>query len=1647
MSSSVNVGSLFSVLEIKDSYSAVFEKFKASAIAIEARLKKLEDSTSRTDRETRKSKETVDKIEQSYRKVAASLDPVVANTQKFEKAEAALNAALKTGIITQAQHSAQLDKAKEKYLSANAHTLTWREEIHNLSGKISNLSGLLGPFGSSIDNIVASVSAIAGSTALAGEAMLTFGAITTAVTATLTKAATAIKVFFATNSVAIKEFLVSMAPIAAAMASLAAALGVAYGGFVLISKGIEFVNDAVQTGLKTQLIIEKLNSALAANGSASGLSARKMVEYAESLELVTGKSKEEIVAAETILSRFDSLGREAFPKALDATLAYAKATGITADAAANKLGPAFEGSTRSLNALKDAGIVFTAGQRKTLTQMVETGKTVEYQALLFDILKEKVGQVGKEYDNNLTRQAARAKIVLEDFGEGIATEVIPALEDLVSGLVEAAGGWDKLKYVVASAGREIGDIIRKTIYGVMISYHEWQSGSDQLSATVLSTLSRIAGGFADFAPLAAFVPGMQGLAHLADEARGASERLGDAALKAGMSAAQHEVKIVSLTQKLVGHRTALEGDSEAHVKLGSSIDDVGAANKRQKDVMDSVIPSIEDMQRKVINLRAAYAAILISTKAYNAEILRQKVVDAILKEENKLRALGATLTGKQRDAIAAAVIEEEELNKQIKTTIDLNQKLLDVVLRATENISGRGFAADFKRFTDNAHVGMELVAKDVEEMLGGLSKIKDIDLDLEFNSRLLEVAPHLRELEADYLSFLENIGSGFEQAGENAITAGERILTTIGIRFGQTADDIRAKLQLFSDQNLAVSYKDSLAPVSSLKTLRETLDRLRTTTDKTGKTLLSAAEAQKIYTKALANVVVETLGAASNLVTQIGEITKSKGLIKAGGILGAAGGAVGASNSYSQNPSAMAAMGAVGAWLSLFVSIADAFTKKGGLHFGAEIGSVGGGNLDVVNQFTYVKGGLFEAQKAAKEIADTIENIVQSFGGQLQGIEKLWISQTATGWAVTLGDGMRRYFETFQDAVAFAAHKAISTADITGVSEEILKAFRETTFRTLEDLQDFSNYAREYTSYGASELTGSLRGLTDWFVESARKAHEYGLSISKVSEEFGRRSQAWRDQVLGIVKSPQEQIHQNVVDFNNWVTQQRMSAQIQIDAASAQMAAAKIQMAAAWADLKASGNDKDPVMVELFLEAQRLFKDAGARLDMWTKALQNLPPLITPEEEEQAKKRNRGGGGGKGSQKDGLRDWINDKNFQLNTQGLDEWARRAAEISRQYDQQMEQAGKDKKLRAELIALKERELQLLNQERIAAVQASYNDFTKAANAFQDVRNTANELIKAIEDSPIGNADKVAMIANVLQKVNDQIEEMSLQSASSLFGALIQDLEKFGASESLLGEARMQMALIEHTLKIAHYRTEFEILKRNGTLSQSVLATLGNMIDFVAGIDPTKLIENSVADIGEGTRSGQLYNKRREEMNQAVSNTVNDLEKLREAFKSAKDDINETVRKFDRGGFGSVAPEKSWNAALTQWKELVSKAKGGDLDSLKSASSVFGDTLDVLEKFSPALFASMAPILRNELAELGQLSTIKQGNLVITDFEKRQQHNETIDTLKSGFADLSSHATTQEEHLRGLMDQLSNSNQRQQEINLRLIRLESANKAIK
>ncbi len=154
---------------------------------------------------------------------------------------------------------------------------------------------------------------------------------------------------------------------------------------------------------------------------------------------------------------------------------------------------------------------------------------------------------------------------------------------------------------------------------------------------------------------------------------------------------------------------------------------------------------------------------------------------------------------------------------------------------------------------------------------------------------------------------------------------------------------------------------------------------------------------------------------------------------------------------------------------------------------------------------------------------------------------------------------------------------------------------------------------------------------------------------------------------------------------------------------------------------------------------------------------EEMPPAIEPGQVKP--QGGRRGDGGQGGILDSVRDFISNRTFELANRGLSEYRQQIAQLTKEYDEQIKQAGKDIKLRTELIALKEKELGLINREIGRSIANDFQNSVKPANQFDQVRKTAADLIKRIEDSPFGNARKASMIGRVLDNVERQIDRMA------------------------------------------------------------------------------------------------------------------------------------------------------------------------------------------------------------------------------------------------------------------------------------------------
>lgn len=1433
----IDIGTLQGTLAMKNAYSDEFAKFDQEVKT------KLVGGVKNFSEQTRA--ETI-RIQGAYQRVAASLDPVTANTIKYQRAEVTLTAALKAGIITQDQYNKSLAQAKDKYTGVNASTSTWRDEIQKLTGAISPLSPRLAGIASLADEIKSS---LVGSSAATDIAAASAGTATTS---------------FATLSAA----LIPLLPLLAALAVVAGTVIVAFKGFT-------FLRDITQEGVQTQLVIEKLDNTLRATGSYARLSSADLVALAESYELLTGESKEQIIAAETILARFETLNREVYPEALRVTLSYAKAMGTTAEEAAKRLGPALEGT---IGSLKDAGIVLTASQRKVLTEMVETGRVSEYQSILLGILREKVEGLSEEYDKNLSRQVNRAKIVLNDFGEAIANQVIPALEDVFSEIIESLGGWDNLKKTVNEVGAAVGNFIRTGIYALFIAYHGWQERFDNLVSTILKGASHIVRG--------------HGLIFRSADSLARADSLANLSKDFAESANSHRVSVLRLTKNLLDHRVALEGNTEVYESNGSALDDIITKNAELDRQTEELTEKYRD---NTIELERLFALRMLATKGPLDPEFR-------IAEEERINQL-------YKDRLDFLKLEEKFGTAVAESLMEVQKGLRDLELKAKVELE---LATKLRP--------IEIDLKAIFKNLAGpvsVSKLSDIVAVEEKNRE------EFRKSREEYDKWVESIASGwierFKSMRDIAEGEIEGVKEAVARGLMTVEEGERAIAQIRQDvfsENLATwtgiltQLGDSLGgffaqlasiaqSIQGVDQTAQSLGGWQTAMGAWGGTIAAFVELYKFADSIIEKHKSEKYGTrtglsvtrgidVSSFTSQVGmELSRSiQEVLKAfEDQLRISVDDLADIEIRLRNNGKDVQAWVKGEWIGTFTDVNTAIREALIVAMADPDSSLRGLSdlmAEGIAKWTSPDmEGLLEFLTDLREISDLslsplVINLQESalkFNEMRETLRKLdQSSQAVINAQLELTEAQNRLFEqTRAQLLGIDLSAAEGIRNLAGfvkgmdqVSDSMKKGLQDSLAAAEARLR-----ALEREASGGITSTGGGQGVSG--------SKDPGLVVHTIikyfSDTLGDVSEGISDEQARL-KAAIEEYKKQLAEVPEALTD------MEIDLGVYTVLENALKKSGKHAELIAQF---ERIRVEEQFKALRLSLIAAGAWERWADIWQDLYAEAMAEAGTMGRAP-RGGGRG-ASEKDQVRDFVKDRRFELSLTGLTEYEKAKAELNKQYDDLIEQAGKDKKLRGDLIALRERELKLLRQEHAESTREKFQEFLGLVTPFDKVRKTAADLIKEIQGSAFGDPRKAAMIGRVLADVNRQLDIMSKEMAVSLFGQMISDMQRFGATEAQMSEARQHLALFEHQLRLINYQQTIAQLELEGRLSAEVIASLKEGYEFLAGIDPLLFI-NPPPPGPDDDRDADRFS--------TYSSTSNVVDEFENRLKSVQDKLAEWNR---------------------------------------------------------------------------------------------------------------------------------------------------------
>lgn len=202
----------------------------------------------------------------------------------------------------------------------------------------------------------------------------------------------------------------------------------ASGGAALLS----FFGDSFSGALDAEQTMARLTAQIEAQGPAAAVTAEQAEALADEYKHLAGGSDDAVIAAEAVLLKFNEIGSEAFPQAIEQSANLAALMGTDLASASQLLGLALDDPTSSLTRLDKATGAFTEEEKLQIAAMAEAGDVAGAQALILANLEEAIGGTAETLAMTTAGQWAIFQETLADTGETIASAFLPVLNTLMA---------------------------------------------------------------------------------------------------------------------------------------------------------------------------------------------------------------------------------------------------------------------------------------------------------------------------------------------------------------------------------------------------------------------------------------------------------------------------------------------------------------------------------------------------------------------------------------------------------------------------------------------------------------------------------------------------------------------------------------------------------------------------------------------------------------------------------------------------------------------------------------------------------------------------------------------------------------------------------------------------------------------------------------------------------------------------------------------------------------------------------------------------------------------------------------------------------------------------------------------------------------
>lgn len=182
---------------------------------------------------------------------------------------------------------------------------------------------------------------------------------------------------------------------------------------------IEFGRQMIANAQQAEQASNRLTAVLRATGHAAGLTKGELDELADSLAQVTQFDDESFREAEATLLKFGNVTGDVFRQGLKLAADYAAFMGTSVPDAAQTIGKALSSPSEGIGALERQIGKLRPEQEAMIKNFMESGRIMEAQGVVLDVLQGKLGGTAEQMNTGLTRATTGVKKAWDEFTESL----------------------------------------------------------------------------------------------------------------------------------------------------------------------------------------------------------------------------------------------------------------------------------------------------------------------------------------------------------------------------------------------------------------------------------------------------------------------------------------------------------------------------------------------------------------------------------------------------------------------------------------------------------------------------------------------------------------------------------------------------------------------------------------------------------------------------------------------------------------------------------------------------------------------------------------------------------------------------------------------------------------------------------------------------------------------------------------------------------------------------------------------------------------------------------------------------------------------------------------------------------------------------